>query len=209
MALEQIDHALYAAGRDTYMEHRIRVLNLERLGIPERRITTSRRDKLLEGSLETVMALSGRLDAAPDSLNLVVFSGRIDDGWHALVKRTYEAVHRRTGDDQIEAHLAGLNVIFERIEAVRSEFTRGREFDPKLAVTRLLSTVPRLPADLVREVQKHVMLVMLSDGEDFVREGQIAAELGVIDGAFPTLETVKDPGPVIAHLEERLRHRGL
>lgn len=209
MGLERIDHAIYAAGRDTGLEHRMRTIYLGRLGIPEARITTTNQDRLLTDSTQTAAVLSDRLDESPDSLNLVVFSGRVDDGWHALVKRAYEAVLRKAGDDQLEAHLAGLDHIFERIGAVRSQFTKGREFDPKRAVTQLLGTVPKLPPELSRAVQARVMLIMFSDGEKFVREGQVAAELGVIDGAFPTLKTVQDPGHAIAHLEERLRHRGL
>lgn len=209
MGLERIDRAIYTAGKETDFDARMRRIVLEKLGIPEQKIITEHRGELLVNANQTAEVLSGRLDEAPDALDLVVFSGRVNDGWHELVARTYEAIGRKIGHDNIEAHLAALDEIFKQIGAVKAAFSMSRKFDPQNAVKQIEGSAPQLPATLMQAIQKRVLFVMLSDGEDFVREGLLATQLGVIDGAFGSLETAADPAPVIRHLEECLRSRGL
>lgn len=209
MGLERIDRGIYTAGKATNFDARMRRIVLGKLGIPEQKVITEHRGKLLVNAQQTAEVLSGRLDEAPDALDLLVFSGRVDDGWHELVARAYEAIGRKIGHGNIEAHLAALNEIFRQIGAVRAAFSMSREFDPANAVVQIQDSVPRLPDTLVQAVKRRIISVMLSDGENFVREGQLAIQLGVIDGAFGSLEAAADPAPVIRHLKECLRSRGL
>lgn len=209
MGLEHIDRAIYTAGKSTNFDTRMRRIVLGKLGIPKQKAITEYRGELLTSARQTAEVLSGRLDEAPDALDLVVFSGRVNDGWHELVARAYEAIGRKIGYGNIEVHLAALDEIFKRIGAVRAAFSMGRKFDPAKAVVQIGDAVPKLPAMLVQAVQRRVILVMLSDGEDFVREGQLAAQLGMIDGAFDTLETTQNPVQAIRHLKECLRSRGI
>ncbi len=209
MALERIDRALYTAGKDTNFDADMRRTVLNKFGIPRQKIITEHRESLLTSARQTAELLSGRLDEAPDVLDLLVFSGRIDDGWQTLVARAYEVIGRKMGHANIEEHLAALDEIFRRIGSVRDAFSRSREFNPETAAAQIQDSVPALPLLLVQAVKKRTMLVMLSGGENFVREGQLATRLGVIDGAFDSLLATQDPQPIIRHLEKGLSFRGL
>ena len=208
MALESIDRAIYSAGRESKLPAFSRRDVLGRLGIPAEKMITDYRGEPLTSAGQTAALLKDRLVEAPDSLDLLVFSGRVDDGWQELVVRAHEVIGRGAGQNGIEHHLAALGDIFSRIGAVRSDFETSEEFNPSIAVQQLVGKVPTLPPDLTAAVQRRVMLVMLSDGKDFVREGQLATELGILDGAFQGLQAASHPAPVIAHLEERLHLRG-
>lgn len=209
MTLERIDRAIYTAGGERNLPPFSCRDVLGGLNIPAQKVITEHRGELLTSARQTAELLGDRLIEAPDALDLVVFSGRVDDGWQELVVRAYEVIGQRAGQDGIEHHLAALGDIFRRIGAVRSDFAKSDTFDPRNAVRQLAGKVPTLPPDLMAAVQKRVMLVMLSNGKDFVREGQLATELGILDGAFNAFQTALDPAPVVAHLEERLRGRGL
>ncbi|MBI2638627.1 hypothetical protein HYW83_03490 [Candidatus Peregrinibacteria bacterium] len=209
MAIENIDRAIYTVGKNTDFDAGVRSVLLGRFGIPRQKIVTEHREELLTSARQTAELLSGRLDEAPDALDLLVFSGRVDDGWKTLVAKAYEAIGRKAGHANLELHLVALDEIFRQIGAVRAAFSKSRQFDPEKATKQIQHSVPVLPATLMDAVKKRVMLLMLSDGEDFVREGQLATHLGVIDGAFGSLQTISDPQPVIRHLEECVWRRGL
>ena len=176
------------------------------LGVPDERIYTAAKGP--QGTMRIVRFLFDLKKSraiAKDSKTLVVVPGRLSNGWGDLVKRIYRyiASNHLTSKQDIKSAASNIADVLKRIEEIREQVTSGEVLNFDVVVPRellgramsLLETETILPdtADIRNEVQKMVMIVLLTNGADYLFEGRMAADpsVGLIDDALLT-QTVGD-----------------
>lgn len=217
--LNRIDNIVYTAGEDSGMPPRARERIIDSAGIPAEKVLAEHDGKPLGSSRQTEVLLDELYTARPDSLNLAIFAGRIDGGWEKLVKRAYEIVLLHSSQEQdgidISAVVASLGAILDEIEKTRRDFEKFLQQEPdeekktrvvKFVADELKPLVLSLHEQAMAKVRERLMLVMMSGGDDYVLAGRVAAELGIIDGAFVNVDVVMNQ-TLGSHIEGCLQRR--
>jgi hypothetical protein len=220
---QHIDHAIWLPSD---MAHPLpRIFNermLERMGIPR-----GRTDGKLETGQDALDLLRKIFDRTPDARTLLIFPGRVQGMmWEDLVIGAWRAIAGRVSPEELEKTADSIQQILQRAGQVRAAIAEKAVSiddsvvarttahfralcDAREAASVIKGEVTPLPEAVIQALRKKVMLNMVTGGDEYIWQGKVAAECGVIEDAFDIAHLGESPEVLAASVRRQLCERGV
>lgn len=207
--LDRVDAVIYPH-RDLPAPTRKRLMT--GVGFSAEKIHTSYREQDLVSGSQAVELFNALLDGNPDTFIMVAFPGHAFLGeWENLVGDIFESVILRLPRERQEQGrqtLESIRAILERIREIRTVLKTNPGITDHSLMEAVIRDIDPPPSKAIMdEVRKHALLAMFSHGGDYLRQGQIASYLNLVDNVFPTDDLLESPQRVREQLVRSIMER--
>lgn len=227
-----IDHAIWLASDAAHPLPRkiFHERTIERMGIPRGRLYTQETppvDGALATGQDALNLLERIFDRTPGDRTLLIFPGRARGmAWEDLVIGAWRAIAARVSPEELEKTADSVRQILQRAGQVRGAIAEkaltadmsnvGRTTahfhalcDMREAAAAIKKEVA-LPGESVAQALQHkVMLNMVTAGDEYMWQGKVAAECGIIEDAFDIVHLAESPEVLAASIRRQLCERGV